>query len=366
MSTGFFQDILSEHPVFAPFYTPIYSNTAFQILAYALEKITSKPFPTLFETHLVHALTLNSTSYGLPAHSNSSVIPFNATVSWYNADILDETPAGGYYSSINDMRLVGISILNSTLLSPAQTRRWMKPQSFTSDLNVSVGAPWEILRAPINRTSWMYTKSGDIGLYSGELALLPEYDVGFTVLAAGVSSNANVRILSDILAAAFVPALEAAAKEEAEKNYAGTYTSGANSNVTVVTDSNPGLGITSWTENGTDVFEILGSVLGVTSAQELSVRLYPTGLKSKDGSKVAWRATYEALPEPLDPGAFSENCQSWVLADQLIYANVGWDEWLFNLDGNGKAVSIEPRLLRTQLQKSTGGKSKMVRREWQA
>jgi hypothetical protein len=377
-SPGFFSDIALEHPVAAPFSTPIYSNAAFQILSYVLESITSTPFSTSLTNHLLKPLNLNATTYSRPPqNSPSSIIPINATASWYNANLLDETPAGGYYSNINDLRALGRSILSATLLTPAQTRRWMKPLTFTSDPNGSVGAPWEIVRAPnLNRTSQLYTKSGDIGLYSAEVALLPDYDVGFTVLAAGLRSNANVRILSDILAAVYVPALEAAAKQEAQQIYAGTYTgtNGTSSSLTVVTDGKPGLGITQWVENGTDVFPLIGAILGATPEQlaqaaqaggGVSIRLYPTGLKSRDGTKVAWRAVYELFLEPLDPGAFSENCVTWVTVDGIIYGAVGVDEFLFNLSGDGsKAVSIEPRVMRTELKRAGGKGRKMTAREW--
>lgn len=281
------------------------------------------------------------------------------------------------YSTLTDLRTIGRSILSSTLLTPAQTRRWLKPLTFTSDPNVSVGAPWEILRAPgLNRSSYLYTKAGDIGLYSAEVALLPDYDVGFTVLTAGLQSSVNVRVVSDILAATFVPALEAAAAQEAEQIYAGTYTSTADANsslTVVVTDGKPGLGITRWIENGTDVFPLLGTLFGVTSEQlaqatqaggGLSVRLYPTGLRSRDGTMaVAWRAVFELFPEPLDAGAFSENCATWVIVDSLIYGAVGVDEFLFGLSVDGKeAESIEPRMLRTQLKKTSAGGGGQERR----
>jgi hypothetical protein len=121
------------------------------------------------------------------------------------------------------MRKIGISMLNSTFLDQAQTRRWMQPHAFTSNPNVSVGAPWEILRRPSQRTSWMYAKAGDLGLYCSQIALLPEYGVGFSVLGAGAASIPNVQIVSDLLTATYVPALEAAAKEEAHTVYGGTY-----------------------------------------------------------------------------------------------------------------------------------------------
>jgi hypothetical protein len=65
------------------------------------------------------------------------------------------------------------------------------------------------------------------GLYSSQVALLPDWEARFTVLAVGTASrtsHANVEIISDMLAAAFIPALEAIARAEAKTVYAGTYT----------------------------------------------------------------------------------------------------------------------------------------------
>lgn len=101
--------------------------------------------------------------------------------------------------SINDVRKVSKSILNSSFLSPAQTWRWPKPMAFTSSVNV--GAPWEIFCASSNRTSGVYTKLGDLGAYSSEIALLLDYDVDLTVLAAGNKAHNTVRILSGELPA---------------------------------------------------------------------------------------------------------------------------------------------------------------------
>jgi hypothetical protein len=119
----------------------------------------------------------------------NSIIPGNASVSCYSENELDETPAGGYYSSIHDLRKLGVSIPNSTLLSPAQTRRWMMTISFTSNTNRVVGAPWEINRTPGDRLSFISSKAGNIGAYPSILAFLPDYAIRFTVLAAGAGSQ---------------------------------------------------------------------------------------------------------------------------------------------------------------------------------
>ena len=55
----------------------------------------------------------------------------------------------------------------------------MKPVTHTSSLTSSVGAPWEIFRMKIPRgVVDLYTKGGDIGVYSSLLVLVPDYDVG--------------------------------------------------------------------------------------------------------------------------------------------------------------------------------------------
>lgn len=79
------------------------------------------------------------------------VIPHNVTWSQWSTNILSEDPAGSYYSSSHDLQLIGRSILNPTLLSPALTCRWLKPVTFTGDNKAVARAPWEIYRAPVKK-----------------------------------------------------------------------------------------------------------------------------------------------------------------------------------------------------------------------
>lgn len=247
----------------------------------------------------------------------------------------------------------------------------MKPVTFTADPNLAVGAPWEISRSPTDRQSWIYTVTGGLGLYSSSLALLPDYEVGFTVLAAGTGASTSVDILSKMLPAIFVPALEIAAREEAQIAYAGTYglagVEGANSILTVVADDQkPGLGVTRWFNNGTDILQLLGWLRATDGQTEgnISVRLYPTGLQSKSDSikKVSWRAVYDLLSAPSASGTDAGNCDSWCNVDGLTYGGVGIDEFVFELDRDGKATSVEPRALRSKFPKSrTGNGAKLIR-----
>lgn len=61
-------------------------------------------------------------------------------------------------------------------------------------------APWEIYRLPIpsntiintSRLVDTYSKSGDVGQYSTYFGLVPDYNIGITVLTAGDNPNRQV------------------------------------------------------------------------------------------------------------------------------------------------------------------------------
>ena len=120
----------------------------------------------------------------------------------------------------------------------------------------------------MKKTSWMYTKSGNIGSYGAQVALLPDHGVGFSVLAAGTTAARHVEILAGMVSAAYAPALEAAAKEEACSVYAGTYQDEkSNSTLTVaVKDSDPGLVVSEWIFHGSDVLTLYGEIVGANAS----------------------------------------------------------------------------------------------------
>lgn len=278
----------------------------------------------LFNRYLVSALNLTSTSYSAPKATDNAVIPpYNTTASWFTASMYDEKPAGGYYTSLNDMRKIGKAMMKSTQLDPSVTRRWMKPHSLTSNTDTMVGAPWEILRAPGSPYTMMMTKGGDIGVYAAYITLIPELGVGFSILAAGESSIPDTRILADMMAATFVPATRDSARQEAKAHYEGDYSDAATgSNMTLaLTDNAPGIAVSQFTYAGQDV---IGTILTELYGSNVSMRLYPTGLSSStlNGTSVsAWRAIYQA-PEQTDFGAFSEDCWSWIDVSSITYGKI--------------------------------------------
>jgi CubicO group peptidase (beta-lactamase class C family) len=81
-----------ESPAFAPATSPAYSNAAYEVLSFALEKITGKTFETMFEESIVDRLNLSSTSLGQPNTTSGGIIPVNETASEWNYNLGDGDP----------------------------------------------------------------------------------------------------------------------------------------------------------------------------------------------------------------------------------------------------------------------------------
>lgn len=354
----FFDAINDRGPTFLPNTEAAYSNTGIQLFAYALESITGKSYESLLKTVLIDTLTLTGTSFSKPEDARGA-IPFNTTLSQWARDLGASAPMGGLYASTNDLSKIGRSILNSTLLPRNTTRAWMKPTAHTSSLYGDVGRPWEIIRAadvgPSKRLVDLYAKGGDLGLYHTVLAIVPDYDVGFAVAVAGTGEHLW---LDNLLADALLPALEGAAREQADAAYAGTYTAeeGVNSSIVLNTDPQlPGLGISSWVSNGTDMLASFAALIatlspsanGTAPLPPSALRLYPTNVEREtgDGMEVAWRMSLDQQAGTAPTGPFS-TCSSWVTVDLFALGKFAIDEFLFTLKreaGREKATSLKLR-----------------------
>lgn len=278
---------------------------------------------------------------------------------------------GGFYSSANDLLKFGRAILNHKLLPEVTTREWIKPRGHTSSLGISVGAPWEIGRAnnltEDGRIIDVYSKNGGLTDYNAFFVLVPDYGLVLSILSAGPQSmlSTQLGLATQILQPA-VRAFEAAGKAEANVSYAGTYTNSAtNSSITVAVDDQSGLNVTSFIMNGKDIlktypviasFGAEGAAAPGVVAPYLSVRLFPTGLQSKDST--SWRAVYDTVA-PSDVSVYDEQtfllqsaCQSWSTIDNVVYGLRALDDFVFEIDScGGNATSITPRAFRQTLRR---------------
>ncbi|KAI1747220.1 beta-lactamase/transpeptidase-like protein [Xylaria castorea] len=360
----FLMGINGLHPVTSTFHTPIYSNLAFQVLAYALERITNKSFYTIFQSSIIERLRLSRTSLQSPNSTHEGIIPGDEVSSWWNVNFGDASPLGGMFSTGADMASLGQSILNSTIIQPSLTRQWLRPVSHTADLHVAVGMPWEIHRllqvispgSNHTRVVDLYTKNGILGGYSALFVLSPEHEFGFVLLLAGPATAAEssarsvaMSVIGDVVTNTMVSAFEQAARAEAESNFAGVYAS-SNMNLTIsVNDGHPGLKLSNWTAGDKDV---LALYTGVPNA-DADARLYPVGLQG-DGL-IAFRAVYETARNASytsQPGVvFSQGCLPWGDVAAIQYGSVALDDFVFEIDDKGRATAITPRVARQTLKR---------------
>lgn len=342
----FLKHVVTRRPLTLPNTTPSYSNTAFAVLGLALEAMTGLSYADNLKKLLGDPLKLLSTTASAEAADISRGVIIGSasdpTTGW-NAS-LDGAGIGmgALYSSPNDMSAIGRAMLSSSLLPQNTTRAWMKPTSHTSSLIGAVGRSWEIFRSTQgpsenNRVVDLYTKGGNYGGYGTNFVLLPDFNVGFVAMMAGKRGQVPYE-LSGLIVDQLIPALDEAARLDADKAFAGTYKAkdGTNSTLRLSTAAGiPGMIIEQWVANGTNISEaIFGS--------PKTFQMYPTNIGSEDGSKQSWRSSYISLN---DFGPFSA-CPSWVVMDRPTYGVYGLDEFEFSVNENRKATSVEPKALK--------------------
>ncbi|RBR13272.1 uncharacterized protein FIESC28_08238 [Fusarium coffeatum] len=361
----FFNGITSKNhfPITSTANTPIYSNLAYQILAYALEGMTGKPFEKSLQSSLLKPLSMKDTTLEAPKGKINAVIPENELLSWWNITTGDGSPYGGMFSTSADLTRLGQSILKSSILDPPTTRAWMKPIAHTADLHMSVGMPWEIRRTllPLGpngiRVVDLYTKNGAIGLYTAIVVLSPDHGIGFVALFAGPSRDVVLSYVPDLLANTLLPAAEEAAREAATARFTGTF-QGRETEVTLEMEDT--LVVKNWARGGVDVLATMAAVWWPGLEVTPILRLYPMVEGDK---KMSFRGTFDAKAingsEPnaevnaayTTAGPFSGGCLSWGVMDTLTYGDAGVDDFEFVLDHTDKATELGVRVARETLRK---------------
>lgn len=286
--------------------------------------------------------------------------------------------AGGLVSTISDLSAYAHGILSRSdniLPSEAAIRAWLKPDSVTGSLHSLVGFPWEIFRTanltPAHpKVIDIYAKGGGAYNYRSQFALLDDYGVAVVVLTAG--SSRAVTPIYDHLLTALVPALDDAAREQAEARYAGEFVgddSGVVVNATLVLDEDSIL-ITSLARNGSDILagfqQIFSTAFGEIVGLEVDIpRLYPIDVEAPgelevDGETRAvvyedWRLTWSDFAsvessDLADSGLSTQDCLSWTLVDWIHYGKEPLDRFVFVKDAEtNEVLGFEVPFLRSGL-----------------
>jgi len=189
--------------------------------------------------------------------------------------------------------------------------------------------------------------------------VIPELDVGFSILIAGGGGVSSLG-LATVIGTYLLPALQETARSQAAAAYAGTYTSGflGLDQITITTDPyKPGLGVSNWYNNGHNMLNTAYEIVAATSGSSptFEARLYPTDLTAVDGNGnklVTFKAIFEDLTYQGPDTMFQSACGTWIGPGGVVYGSQQFDEFIFTIDLSGRVVSVLNSALRVTLNKS--------------
>ncbi|KAH2770267.1 hypothetical protein KXV94_007017 [Aspergillus fumigatus] len=234
-----FDNLRRRRALFALNTKSTYSNLAFDLLGLVLTNVTGTTFEEYITASILDPLGM--------AHHLS------------NHRTAVENPTGGLYSSTHDMSILLRYILSNYKDIADAKLNWLLPVSFTAGMGSYYGMPWEIFRAdrillPDDkrraRTVTFFTKDGGVPRYRSIILIVPEYDLGITVLTAG--DETLLEVIVDMVIVPLIRAADALAARQVKETYMGRYTSSptkeqtVNSTLTLTYTSTHGLEINEW------------------------------------------------------------------------------------------------------------------------
>ncbi|KAL2397234.1 putative hydrolase M10 [Exophiala dermatitidis] len=235
--------IRTKPPLFAPNQQSTYSNIAFELLGLVLANVTGVNYEDSINQTILTPLGMAGTSFIKPA-DKVAVLPRNT--SWYwDVDEGVENPTGGLFACSADLSRFLRHVLNhyNSPGSITNSLNWFQPASFTA----TMGSFY----------------AGGLPGYSTIIILVPEYELGITILTAG-SEPALLDLLREAVTVPLIRAADEVARRQTESIYAGTYeytdtdrngnnSDHLNSSLTLTYSTAHGLEITHFISNGTDV-----------------------------------------------------------------------------------------------------------------
>jgi hypothetical protein len=224
----------------------------------------------------------------------------------------------------------------------------LKPVAHTSNPANTIGRPWIIYNGGGDTVVEIFTLFGNIGLHSSYLGLVPNYNIGFAILAEDAERSVDLNAYADIIGDVLLPSIVKAVVSEAAINHAGIYNASSGSLVKISARDQYGLAVSRLIVNGTNVMDAIAAANNIASAA-LSIRLYPTDLQHSTGNltETAFRAVFQDDSALADGG--TATCISWMGLDASDFGGKALDLFVFGLDPRGRAISIDIPALEVQL-----------------
>jgi CubicO group peptidase (beta-lactamase class C family) len=84
--TETFQLLFQHKPIFPAWSTPAYSNAGYQLIGYAIEELTGKPYENSMENLIFGPLGMTRSSVFVPSLVEGLLIPNDNTFNWSIGD----------------------------------------------------------------------------------------------------------------------------------------------------------------------------------------------------------------------------------------------------------------------------------------
>jgi len=329
-----------------------YSNVAFELLGLVLEKVTNQTYKSYIDDAIFKPLNMSKSTLSLPPDS-AGVIPLEPQ--YWDVDAGIQNPTGGIYSSSTDLSKYLRYIL--THYNTIAGLNWFHPASPSGGIHSFYGMPWEILHTDrvlkdSRRPVRFITKGGGLPGYTSIIAMIPDFDLGVTILVGG-NSDIFEKLL-DAVGTTLVQAAEEISIRQLQERYVGTYISTnhtLNSSMTIVADVR-GVVVERFVSNGTDV---LSAVFKRFSAQPSYTTLAPT-LLFRDEQKQQgelWRML-TSNERTGEESIWDDFCMANF--DNPLYAGVGFNELVFwDKEDDGKFGTVELSAFRINLTRTDKG-----------
>jgi CubicO group peptidase (beta-lactamase class C family) len=333
--------ITAREPLFAPNQQSTYSNLAYELLGLVISNVTNQTYDAYIRDAIFAPLGMSKSTLKTPPDS-AGVIPSGPR--YWDIDEGVQAPTGGIFSSSSDLsKFLRYVLTHYNAITPAVN--WMQPASPTRGVHSFYGMPWEIFHSDrvlltSRRAVRFVTKGGGQPGYSSIVMVLPEYDLGITILVAGTP---NLLAKVQEASAEVVRAAEQLAVLQLQQRYAGTFVSpdsSLNTTITLTADHR-GLIIEEFISNATDVpSKILPWLVGPEQSKSSVFQLVPTLLyqdeKEQQGERWRFIMVDKRLEEEED--IFDEFCSENV--DLLMYAGQPFNEIVFWKGPNGMVNDI--------------------------
>lgn len=195
-------------------------------------------------------------------------------------------------------------------------------------MNSFYGMPWEIFRSNqilenAARPTTFVTKSGGHPGYTSIMMLVPDYDLGITILVAGKGKLLDE--VREVVTQELIPAVELLAQRQLCEKYAGTYAAPMKtrleSHLELSHSVMSGLYISKFISNGTDVMKVLLPQLAGDKNFDLAnwrLQLMPTLLFAEPEKQKGelWRALL--VPQKRSQAIWGNFCVNQI--DTVRYA----------------------------------------------